>query len=579
MLTRIFIQNVALIDKLEVEFGAGLNILTGETGAGKSIVIDSITALIGGRLSKELIRSGEEKAVVEGLFLINDDEKKKELIESGFDIEEDNCLLVVREFYQNGKNICRVNGRIVTVSMLKNLGDVLIDIHGQHDNQSLLEQSNHIGFLDSFIGDEISELKQNYTNKLNMYKNLKAELSGLWLNAEDRARKLDLMDFQIKEIESANLKIGEEEDLIVKRNKLANAEKIASTLSNSYEMLSGSDMQSNSIQLLLNNLYKELSQIASLDHKYQNPVNIIEEITYSIQEIGRDIRLWRDEVEFNPQLLNQLDERLDLISRLKRKYGQDIESILDYLDNLKKDYDNMLDSEEKGRILQDKIRKLNEELMALAKKLSEKRKIYGIIMLGKVEEELSDLEMKNTRFEVRIDFIGDHVKPEDLQFNKSGLDKVEFLISPNAGEPPKPLSKIASGGEMSRIMLAIKTILAKVDRKSVLIFDEIDTGISGKTGHAVAEKLAILSSSHQVICITHLAQIASMADFHFNIRKVNRNERTLTEVSLVSGDEEYKEIARIIGGANITDTTIKHAKEIKVYANSLKEELREKYEQ
>ena len=576
MLTKLLIQNIALIDKIEIDFGSGLNILTGETGAGKSIVIDSITAIIGGRISKDLIRSGAEKAVVEGLFLINCEDKKKELQNIGFELEEDNVLLVVRELYQNGKNICRINGRMVTVSMLKYLGEILIDIHGQHDNQSLLQTENHIEFLDSFIGENFSRLKEKYSEKFNHLKNLKSELSSMVYNPEERLKKLDLFDFQIKEISRAELKENEEDELTHKKTMFTNAEKVACALSNSYEILTGSNAVNNSIHSLLNKLIKEINQISFIDEKYLNTVDSLEEMSYHIEEISRDIRVWRDSIEFNPQSLETIEERLDLIARLKRKYGKDIGSILLHLANLEKEYEELLNNEEKISALCEKINILKDDLIDICRNMSDKRLKYAKILEAKIENELENLEMKKTRFSVKIEY-NKESNPEGMpSFNLNGLDRVEFLISPNLGEAPKPLAKIASGGEMSRIMLAVKTILAKVDKKTTLIFDEIDTGISGKAAQAVGEKLVLISTGHQVICVTHLAHIAAMADIHFSIKKNIKSGRTMTDVNIVEGNEKCEAIAIILGGSSITDITMQHAKQIIDYSNDIKSFLRSK---
>lgn len=574
MLTKLYIQNVALIDKVEVDFGPGLNILTGETGAGKSIVIDSITAIIGGRLSKDLIRSGAEKAIIEGLFIINNEDKINEIKDYGIDIEEDNSLLVVREFYLNGKNVCRANGRLVTVSTLKFIGQLLVDIHGQHDNQSLLQTENHIEFLDAFIGEDITGIKSEYKDKLNQLKALKSELSSLVGSPEERTRKIDLLEFQIREISDANLTRGEEDELIQKKLRLVNAEKVANTLSNGYDILSGSGFKGSSIHSELNSVVRDISQISFIDEKYSTAMHVLEEISYNIQELSRDIRVWRDDVECNSQLLEQIEERLDLISRLKRKYGRDIDSILSYNDKIKKELEDIENSEERVKQISIKIDGLTNELIELSRNMSRKRSELGKVLESKIVKELEELEMKNTRFIVNVEFNSHDEKEGIPQFNNYGLDKIEFFISPNLGEQPKPLARIASGGEMSRIMLAIKTILAKVDRKSTLIFDEVDTGISGKTAQAVGEKLAYLAAGHQVVCVTHLAHIAAMADIHFYIEKQVGGDRTRTQVTMVDGEEESKTLASILGGANITETTIKHAKEIKHNSNQLKLRLR-----
>lgn len=573
MLTQLNIKNVAIIDEIEIAFGPGLNILTGETGAGKSIVIDSITALIGGRLSKDIIRTGAEKAIFEGLFIINDQEKLNQLSEVGFEVEEDNSLLVVREFYQNGKNICKVNGHLVTVSMLKELGKILIDIHGQHENQSLLDQTAHVGFLDSFIGQDFQNIKQEYGLKFSEFKNLQKELATLMENPEERARKIDLLNFQINEITSADLKPGEEEALIQKKKQLENAEMVANSLSNAYEILSGEGTKKISVLSGLFQVIKELNQISFVDEKYLKIASVLDEIFYEIQEISRDIRSWMDGIEYNPELLDRIDERLDLIARLKRKYGKDIQTILEYCNSLKAEFENLINSEERINQLNSKIKLITHEMIKICKEMSNKRSETGKQLELIIEKELKDLEMKNMKFIVQVEFMNWEKQGEIPRFTENGLDKVEFLISPNIGEPPKPLEKIASGGEMSRIMLAIKTILAKVDKKSTLVFDEIDTGISGKTIQAIAEKLAYISLNHQVICVTHHAHIAAMADIHFDIEKVVEGGRTVTKVIKIEDEEQDKILARILGGAEVSNISLQHAREIKRNAQRFKNNL------
>jgi len=561
MLSRLLIQNVALIEKIELDLGTGLNILTGETGAGKSIVIDSITAIIGGRLSKDIIRTGEEKAVIEALFIITDENKINELIELGFEIDDDS-VLAVREFYSNGKNICKVNGRMVTVSMLKCLGEKLVDIHGQNENQSLLEVNNHIEYLDSFIGEEILNVKNEYRNKLNHLKSLNTELVELSGSPAEIAKKVDMLSFQIDEISKANLVLGEEEELSESRLKLSNSEKINISLSNSYETLSGNGINGYSVLSMISNTLKDINKIAVFDESYSEAANALTEISYNLEEISRDLRAWRDEVEYSPAKLVQIEERLDFITRLKRKYGKTVEEIIRYNDDLQNELISMSNLEERFIEINKEIALLNDELYELSKIMTKLRSEMSMILSEKIVNELMELEMKSTKFIVKIEFNQSIDSKGLYKFNKNGLDNVEFYISPNIGEELKPLNKIASGGEMARIMLAIKTILAKVDNKPTLIFDEIDSGISGKIAYAVAEKLAYISSEHQVICVTHLAQIASMADSHYVIEKQIDSGKTKTLLRLIQHEDREKEIAKISGTSNITETTLKHAREI-----------------
>ncbi|MFZ5988854.1 MAG: DNA repair protein RecN [Bacillota bacterium] len=570
MLQQLEIQNIAIIDKIAVELGEGLNVLTGETGAGKSIIIDSINAILGERLSKELIRTGRDKAVVEAVFQV-EKERLSDLLESfGIEPEEDGTLIISREFTTAGKNTCRINGKIATVSMLKQIGERLIDVHGQHDNQSLLRTESHIELLDSFADIRIQGLKEEYLKHLEQYKQIKNKLKSLSGDKNERERKIDLLKFQIDEIKKAKLKVGEEADLERQRAVLVNSEKIIGTLSGAYECLgTGSKMDRSALDKI-NEVIGELNDINGLDERYGVITKRLEAVSYELDDIVTEIRSMRDEVEYNPGLLEQVEERLDLIFKLKKKYGDSIEEILEYLKNAKDELDEIINNEEIINKLMEDIEKKDEELYKIAKDINSERVKAAKLLEEKIGAELNDLEMKNARLKVNIEFDDTREKGE-RKYNHNGLDKVEFLISTNAGEPLKPLSKIASGGEMSRIMLAIKTILANVDRMPTLIFDEIDIGISGKAAQKVGEKLSYISKNHQVISVTHLAQIACMADNNFYIEKVIKNGNTETEVKRLSEKEVKNEIARIIGGANISEITIKHAEEMLSIAKRFKE--------
>lgn len=568
MLSRLHIENVALIDKLDIDFFDGLNILTGETGAGKSIVIDSITALIGGRISRNLIRTGCDKAVIEGLFSVSN--QLGEYLENVLQIsvEEDNTILIVREIYQNGKNICKINGRMATVSQLKQIGENLVDIHGQQDNQSLLIVNKHIEFLDNYIGGGILPLKKGYSEKLLQLKALRANLQALETSPDERERRIDLLKYQTNEIGSANLKHGEEEALTEKKLVQVNSEKLIKALSNSYELLSGNGTVS------IDSAVREMSVISFIDTKFSRCADSLRDISYNIEEIVREIRSWRDESEFQPEMLDHIEERLDIIATLKRKYGKDIDEILRYNDKIKLELDEILNSSEKIQKLKIEIEAVNLELFGIALQLGKLRKDNAILLSKKIVSELASLEMKNTRFEVIQKLNEQKDSSGTYFFNENGLDEIEFYISPNPGEEPKPLSKIASGGEMSRIMLAIKTILAKTDSIPTLIFDEIDTGISGRTAGSVAEKLAGLSHSHQVLCVTHSAQIAAMADHHYVIEKIHTDGRTKTRTIRAGEEDRVKAVASIMGNTKISEITINHAQEMISNAQKIKNALR-----
>ncbi len=570
MLLQLDIHNIALIEEISVELSEGLNILTGETGAGKSIIIDSIGAILGERLSRELIRTGKEKAFVEAIFKCKDD-RLNDIFESlGIEAEADGTLVLSREFSVTGKNVCRVNGRIVTASVLKDIGQRLIDIHGQHDNQSLLKTESHIEFLDSFGGEKTASLLEAYSALLSEYREVSGKIKKLTRDAGEREKRLDLLKFQVEEIKSARLKPGEEEELQAQKNILANAEKIAGALAASYDELYMSNEGNFSVFDGINRALLELKSIAHIEERYGELLKRLEDIVYRLEDLIGDIRRERDSVEFNPDLLDKIEERLDLIQRLKRKYGFSIEQVLNYLKSAEEELGEVETSEEALNELQEKLKAIDARLFELCLKLHEERKRTAQTLEEMVARELEDLEMPKVKFKVSVELDGQKGPSGEYGYNRRGLDRVEFLISPNPGEPLKPLSKIASGGEMSRIMLAIKVILAGVDKIPTLIFDEIDMGISGKTAYRVGEKLALVSGKHQVICVTHLAQIACMADRHFLIQKAEKGHRTETSVYTLSEEDRKKEIARMLGGTKITDITLKHAEEMLETAKSLK---------
>lgn len=565
MLQQLDIHNVALIDSVSIEFGQGLNVMTGETGAGKSIIIDSINAILGERVSKEIIRTGTDKATVEAVFQV-DNKRLADIFEAaGIDAEEDGTLVLSREFTVSGRNICRVNGKMSTVSLLKEIGERIIDMHGQHDNQSLLRTSSHIDLLDSFGGEKIEKLKAEYRELLKNYKNIKSKLKELTGDKQERERKLDLLKFQINEIKKAKLKPGEEEDLNKQRILLSSSEKIIDALSKAYEQLYSGNNIKNSAHDNINEALKELSALTGIDEKYANISKNLEDIMYQLTDIVDEIRNERDSVEYDPAMLEQVEERLDSIFRLKKKYGSNIEEILSYLNKIEGELDEINGSEETVKKLDEEIAKVEAALYEKAQLLNNEREKASRILEEKIGGELNELEMKNARFKVELQF-----DAADRKFSLNGLDTVEFLISANAGEPLKPLSKIASGGEMSRVMLAIKTILADVDSVPVLIFDEIDIGISGKAAQKVGEKLSYISRSHQVICVTHLAQIGCMADSNYLIEKISTKDNTRTSVKKLGEKDTRNEIARIIGGANISDITLKNAEEMLSYAKQIK---------
>lgn len=562
MLLQLEIHNVALIDKVSIEMGRGLNILTGETGAGKSIIIDSINAVLGERTSKELIRSGSEKALVEAAFSIEPGRISDIFETLGIEEEEDGTLIISREFNVSGKNTCRVNGKLVTVSNLKELGERLIDVHGQHDNQSLLRVEGHIELLDLFGGEVIRGLKQKYRDLLSEYREIRSRLKKLSGDQSERERKLDLLKYQQEEIKKAKLKTGEDEELEKQRLILSNSEKIAAALEKAYSLLYSGESGGNSAVDILNTASNVLSSLVKYEEKYGEMSKRLEALSYELDDITDAVRNEKESAEYNPGLLEHIEERIDLIYRLKKKYGSTIPEVLQYLKKTEDELQEMLDSEEIAAALQKQLGEAASELYRFSSALSMERSTASKLLEESICKELEDLEMKKSRFKVDIRFEDSKDSSGERRFLQNGLDRVEFLISPNAGEPLKPLSKIASGGEMSRVMLAIKTILAKVDSVPTMIFDEIDAGVSGKAAQKVGEKLAYISKNHQVICVTHLAQIAAMADNHYKIEKTSDSDTTRTRVKMLCESDSVSEIARIIGGANISDITIKYAEEM-----------------
>lgn len=572
MLQRLQIQNIAIIDKVEIELGEGLNVLTGETGAGKSIIIDSIKAILGERLSKDLIRSGKDKAVVEAVFVVDDDRLKDFFNEFGIEPEEDGTLIISREFTLAGRNTCRINGKMATVSMLKHIGEVLIDIHGQHDNQSLLRIDSHIDLLDSFGDESIYKLKNKYSEKLAKYREIKNKLNHLSGNQKDRERKIDFLKFQIDEIKEAKLKPNEEEELNKQRIILNNSEKIIAALSKVYELVGVGSKTEKSASDNIGEAMSIMGEISKLDQRYAAMLNRLEGLFFEMEDIVSEVRSSRDEIDYDQELLEQVEDRLDLIYKLKKKYGDSIEKVMEFMENAQQELNEILNNEELVNELRDKLKQADEELFKIAKDISAKRRAAAKLLEEKIGFELNDLEMKNAKLKVVIEFDESTDENGDRRYNHNGLDKVEFLISTNPGEPLKPLAKIASGGEMSRIMLAIKTILANVDKISTLIFDEIDIGISGKAAQKVGEKMSYISKNHQVISVTHLAQIACMADHNYYIEKSANALSTSTTVRRLNENEVKSEVARIIGGTNISDITIKHAEEMIEHARKYKKD-------
>lgn len=537
MLSTLHIKNIGIIDDLSINFEEGFNVLTGETGAGKTLIIGSLAILSGGRFSKEMIRKGEECSLIEASIFVPQSE-----------FAEDGNIIISREVYSNGRNTCKVNGNLVTVSELKRIMSKIIDIHGQHDNQNLLDNTKHIVYLDSFIGDKLFKMKQEYQEYFNKYNEIKNKLKNNYGDETEKTRRLDLLRYQYNEIDVANLKIGEDLELEEKHNIMVNSEKLKENLEEIDE-----NINSNAIEYISNSI-RCLEKIEDYGEIYKSKLAELKSIYYELQETARDLSSLKDEANFDEYERDEVERRLDIIFSLKRKYGNSIEEILEYKDKLAEEIEQIENVEVINKKLRIEQKEIESKMNNLCNLMNEKREKYGIILSEKINNELKDLEMPNACFSIKIE--------KEASFNINGNDKIEFAISTNIGEESKELIKIASGGEMSRIMLAIKTVLADIDEVPILVFDEIDTGISGKAAKAVAEKMKIISNKHQTLCITHLPAIAAQGDNNFYIYKEVKNGKTRTNIKKLNEEETIFEIARISNG-DITDVAIENAKELR----------------
>lgn len=562
MLEHLYIKNVALIDEIEVDFKNGLNILSGETGAGKSIIIDSINFVLGERPGRDFIKKGQEKAIVEAIISINNETVKNEVNSYGINIGDDNSILISRILNINGKANCKINGKTVTITILKEISSFLIDIHGQHEHQSLLNPSKHIFLLDKFCSDELNIYKSKLLERYKIFKEISSTLNEISGNAGDREYKIDLYEYQLNEIEEADLKENEEEELYEKRKVLSNFEKLKSNANQALELLYRSEDMSaaDRVSKALHNI----SEICSLDVSQQHIYDEIESVYVQLEDVVRQLRNYYDRIEDNPDELNYVEKRIDLIYELKRKYGSSIKEIMKFYEDTNSKLQFILNSEQEAQKLIEKKKKIEKEIFLLCDRITFERKKYSRKIQEQIINILNDLGMKNAKFEIDI-------KRKD-SFSPNGRDRVEFLISPNPGEDLKPLAQIASGGEMSRVMLALKAVLAKADNIETFIFDEIDTGVSGRTAQQVAEKLAVIGINNQILCITHLPQIAAMGDSHYLIEKVSIDDKTNSYIKELNIQESICELARLIGGAEITDSTLKAAEEMKQMAFKLKKD-------
>lgn len=549
MLSNLYIENIAVIEKTSIDFKKGLNVMTGETGAGKSIVIDSINAVLGNRTSRELIRTGASSAFVSAEFTDLSEKALAVIDEAGFELE-DGELLIQREISTTGKNKCRINGRPATVSTLKEIGVQLINIHGQHESYELMSPELHISYIDKLAGleNEIEDYQEVYKK----YKKLSAELKKATVDESERERKIDLLKYQIDELEDADLRDGEYEELNEQKSVLQNSEKILEAIMSSRALMNGDDESSG----VLENLQEINSQLSDISEYMSEvePINSrIESAIYELEDCLSELTGLTDLVDTDGGLLDNIEERLDLIYTLGKKYGSTIKEMLDFLDKAKKELNALIMYDENRENLIKECDEAYKEAEKLAKALSEKRKATSAEFANKVCEEMAFLDMPNVKLVV---------VQEKCELNSLGCDNIEFLISTNPGEPPKPISKIASGGELSRMMLAVKNVLSDKDDIDTLIFDEVDTGISGSAAQKVGLKLREVSKSRQVLCVTHLAQIAAMGNSHFKISKSVRDEKTFTKVEELDHEGRKQELARIIGGTEMTKASLDYAEEM-----------------
>lgn len=537
MISTLHIKNIGIIEDLSIDFNEGFNVLTGETGAGKTLIIGALGIIAGGRFSRNMIRNGEKYCFVEASIFCPENPNSI-----------DGNIIVSREIYANGRNLCKINGRLATVNELKEFMEELIDIHGQQDNQNLLNPSKHIAYLDDFIGNEILSLKSNYIGLYKRYNEINNELDKNYGDDKEKERRLDLLNYQLKEIENAKLKIGEDIKLNEEHNLMKDSEKLQENLEEVDENLSNQAIES------VSNSIRCLEKIASCGEVYEEKLSELKNIYYEIQELARDVSNMKEDIFFDEEERDDVERRLDEIFSLKRKYGNSIEEILKYKEELEAEINEIENLDEINNKLKKEKEAIKKQMIDLCTEMNLVREKYATIISSKINSELKDLEMENAKLRVAVTKLD--------SFNSNGLNKVEFMVCTNKGEEEKELCKIASGGEMSRIMLAIKTVLAEVDKVSTLVFDEIDTGISGKAAKAVGEKLKAISDNHQVMVVTHSASIAAKGKYNYYISKKTLNEKTYTEIRKLSEEEVLKEIARISSG-DITDISIAHAKELR----------------
>ena len=546
MLSLLHIENIAVIECADISFDSGFNILTGETGAGKSIVIDAISAILGERAYRDMIRTGTAKASVRAVF--TDVPELSWFTENG--VEYDSETIIQRDVFMDGKNVCRVNGTLVTVGILRKLGLQLINIHGQHDSASLFDENNHLAYLDAFADN--GTLREAYCDQYEKVSKIRREIDRMTMDESEKLRRMETLRYQIEEITKAELTAGEDDELEARRKILQNAEKLSDGIHTAVECLYGGDDTDGAAGLLAE-AERELARLSRFTDAYDTLHEKVADLMYQVQDVAEEVRDARDDLSYSADELEKIESRLDVIHRLRRKYGASCSDILEYLEKAKQELDDIEFADDHLERLKGKLQKAEKEAWSAAKELRTNRKKAAQELVERILTELAQLDMPRVQFTCAF---------TELELTPNGADAVAFYMSANAGEALKPMSKVASGGELARIMLAMKNVLAEQDQIATLIFDEVDTGVSGRAAQKVAEKLRSVAKTKQVLCVTHLPQLAALADTHLLIAKEERAGRTYTTVEPLDLEGRKRELARIIGGANITETTLKSAEEM-----------------
>ncbi|EIQ2376124.1 DNA repair protein RecN [Listeria monocytogenes] len=561
MLQEMTIKNFAIIESLSLTFQEGMTVLTGETGAGKSIIIDALGLLVGGRGSADFIRHGEERLELQGLFALAEDNLacRNALTENGIDASDD-MVVLERSLFRSGKNSCRINGKLVTTVLLRQIGSKLIDIHSQHEHQELMNEEFHLSLLDRFASDKIKPALTKYQTNFKEYQTIEKEWQNWTKNERELAQRLDMLRFQQQEIENANLQAGEEDRLLEQKNILANFEKLNENLQGAYAAIQG---EPGGLEFV-GEAMRQMETAASIHTDYKVVSEAISSSYYMLEDSMSQIRQSLDQLEFQPEELNQIESRLNDLNQLKRKYGKTIEDIIQYEQEISSEMEKLTDSESHVGHLETKLATLKTELTKQAATLTDIRKKAAVTLEKQIKQELNQLYMEKAIFSVRFE-------ANKMELTELGQDSVVFYMSTNPGEPLKPLAKIASGGELSRMMLALKTIFSRHQGITSIIFDEVDTGVSGRVGQAIAEKIYAVSVGSQVLCISHLPQVAAMANHHYYITKKVQNKRTTTSVTVLKGVEKVEEISRMIAGIEVTELTKQHAKEMIEQAEKVKQ--------